>query len=83
MENCKPEQAQLFANGSAITENFILVGYMLRNGTKVFYNQTGAAAGNKHGSTPQSYVPGSAASHTSTISLSFAAVALGAVALIV
>ncbi|KAG9664796.1 alpha/beta-hydrolase, partial [Aureobasidium melanogenum] len=52
METCTPAQAQVFANGSAITEDFILVGYMLKDGTKVFYNQTAAGAGN--GSSPQS-----------------------------
>lgn len=83
METCTPAQAQLFANGSAITENFILVGYTLEDGTRVFYNQTGAGAGNGNSSSPQSYVPGSAASHTSSTSMGLAAMAVGIVALIV
>ncbi|KAH0278786.1 alpha/beta-hydrolase, partial [Aureobasidium melanogenum] len=81
METCTPAQAQLFANGSAITENFILVGYMLKDGTKVFYNQTAAGTGN--GSSPQSYVPGSGASLTSSMSLSLVVMALAVVAIIV
>ncbi|KAH0154649.1 alpha/beta-hydrolase, partial [Aureobasidium melanogenum] len=68
METCTPAQAQLFTNGSAITEDFILVGYVLKDGTKVFYNQSAAGTGN--GSSPQSYVPGSGASPTSSMSLS-------------
>ncbi|KAG9826520.1 UDP-glucoronosyl and UDP-glucosyl transferase, partial [Aureobasidium melanogenum] len=76
METCTPAQAQVFANGSAITEDFILVGYKLKDGTQVFYNQTAAGAGN--GSSPQSYVPGSAASHTFSMSLSLAVMALDA-----
>ncbi|KAH0200179.1 alpha/beta-hydrolase, partial [Aureobasidium melanogenum] len=79
METCTPAQAQLFANGSAITEDFILVGCVLKDGTKVFYNQSAAGTGN--GSSPQSYVPGSAASPTSSMSLSLVLVALAVVAI--
>lgn len=68
LETCTPAQAMLFANGSAITEDFILVGYALQDGTKVFYSQTLAGSGN--GSSPQPYIPESAASHASSLSLS-------------
>ena len=62
METCTAAQAQIFANGSAITEDFILVGYTLKDGTKVFYNQSeGAGSGN--GSSPQSYVSANGVSH--------------------
>ncbi|KAG9747976.1 alpha/beta-hydrolase, partial [Aureobasidium melanogenum] len=81
METCTPAQAQLFANGSVITEDFVLVGYMLKDGMKVFYNHSAAGTGN--GSSPQSYVPGSGASPTSSMSLSLVLVALAVVAIIV
>ncbi|KAH0337683.1 alpha/beta-hydrolase, partial [Aureobasidium melanogenum] len=80
METCTPAQVQIFANGSAITEDFILVGYTLKDGTKVFYNQTAAGAGNR--SSPQSYVPASGASPASPLSMSLAAIALAVVALV-
>lgn len=84
METCTPAQAQLFANGSAITEDFILVGYVLKDGTKVFYNQTvagpgyGASSGN--GTSPQPYVSSSTASLASSISLRLSGLAVFIVA---
>lgn len=80
METCTSTQVQILANGSAITEDFILVGYTLKDGTKVFFNQTAARTGN--GSSPQSYVPGSGASPASPLSMSLAAIALAVVALV-
>jgi hypothetical protein len=85
METCTPAQAQLFKNGSAITEDFILVGYTLKDGTKVFYNQTGgveSGEGSGNGSAPQGYVPGSGASHTSVMNLSLAVLAAAIVAVV-
>lgn len=74
METCTPAQTQLFKNGSAITEDFILVGYRLKDGSEVFFNQTeGAGGGN--GSSPQPYVPSSGASRASVMDLAFAVMA--------
>ncbi|ORY69594.1 Alpha/Beta hydrolase protein [Pseudomassariella vexata] len=36
-ETCTPEQAQIFGSGRAITENFILIGYVAQNGSAVYY----------------------------------------------
>jgi hypothetical protein len=86
METCTPAQVQIFKNGSAITEDFILVGYSLKDGTKVFYNQTGGTGGGKgsgNGSAPQRYVPGSGALHTSAINLGLAVLAAAIVAVVV
>jgi hypothetical protein len=85
METCTPTQAQLFKNGSAITKDFILVGYTLKDGTKVFYNQTrgfGGGEGSGNGSAPQPYVPGSAASRSSAMDLSLAVLAAAIVAVV-
>lgn len=85
METCAPEQAQILAIGSAITEDFILVGYALRNGSRVFYDQTagaGTAGGNGNGSGPQSYTPGSGASHASAVNLELAVLIAAFVAVV-
>ena len=82
METCTPAQTQLFKNGSAITEDFILVGYTLGDGTKVFYNQSGSA-GSGNGSSPQSYVPANGASHVSAIHLGFAVMVALSVAVVI
>jgi len=82
METCTPAQTQLFKNGSAITEDFILVGYTLGDGTKVFYNQSGGA-GSGNGTSPQSYVPSSGASHPFVTGLSWAALVAAVVAMMV
>jgi hypothetical protein len=85
METCTPAQAQLFKNGSAITEDFILVGYTLKDGTKVFYNQTGSVGsggGSGNRSVPQGYVPGSGASRSSAMDLSLAVLAAAIVAVV-
>lgn len=77
METCTTAQTQLFKNGSAITEDFTLVGYTLGDGTKIFYNQSGGA-GSGNGSSPQSYVPANGVSHVSAIHLELAVlIALG------
>ena len=73
METCTPAQTQLFRLGSAITEDFILVGYTLKDGSKVFYNQTGGIGGG-NGSSPQPYAPSSGASRASVMDLAFAVV---------
>jgi hypothetical protein len=85
METCTPAQAQLFKNGSAITEDFILVGYTLKDGTKVFYNRTSGAGNNSgsgNGSSPQPYVPGSGASHTASMSMGLAVLAAAIVTIV-
>jgi hypothetical protein len=74
METCTPAQTQLFRNGSAITEDFILVGYMLKDGSKVFFNQTsgiGSGTGGGNGSFPQPYVPSSGTSRAAAMDLGF------------
>jgi hypothetical protein len=85
METCTPSQVQLFKNGSAITEDFILVGYTLENDTKVFYNQTPGAesgSGSGNGSSPQSYVPGSGASYAASMDLGLAVLAAAVIAIV-
>jgi hypothetical protein len=85
METCTPAQVQIFKNGNAITEDFILVGYSLKDGTKVFYNQTGGVGsgeGSGNGSAPQGYVPGSGASHTSAMDLGLVVLAAAIVAVV-
>lgn len=37
METCTPPQAALLANGTAIVRDFIMVGYVLPDGTEVIY----------------------------------------------
>jgi hypothetical protein len=37
-ETCTPEEEQILGNGTAITENFILVGQILLDGTQSFFN---------------------------------------------
>jgi hypothetical protein len=86
METCTPAQVQLFKNGSAITEDFILVGYTLKDGTKVFYNQTsgvGSGSGSGNGSSPQPYVSGSGASYTASMDLGLAVLAAAVVAMVI
>jgi hypothetical protein len=86
METCTPAQVQLFKNGSAITEDFILVGYTLKDGTKLYYNQTSGAgngSGSGNGSSPQSYVPGSGASYAASMDLGLAVLAAAVVGLVV
>jgi hypothetical protein len=80
METCTSAQVQIFKNGSAITEDFILVGYTLKDGSKVFYNQTSGAGTN--GSSPQGYVPGSGASRSSAMNLGLAVLAAAVVAVV-
>lgn len=80
METCTPAQVQIFKNGSAITEDFILVGYTLNDGSKVFYNQTSGAGTN--GSSPQGYVPGSGASRSSAMDMALAVLAAAVVAIV-
>jgi hypothetical protein len=85
METCTPAQAHIFKNGSAITEDFILVGYTLKDGTNVFYNQTGGVGsgeGSGNGSAPQGYVPGSGASHSSAMGMGLAVLAAAIVAVV-
>ncbi|KAH0282290.1 alpha/beta-hydrolase [Aureobasidium namibiae CBS 147.97] len=82
METCTPAQTQLFKNGSAITEDFILVGYTFGDGTKVFYNQSeGAGSGNEP--SPQSYVPANGASRVSAIYLELAVMVALSVAVVI
>jgi hypothetical protein len=86
METCTPAQVQLFKNGSAITEDFILVGYTLKDGTKVFYNQTsgvGSGSSSGNGSSPQPYVSGSGASYTASMDLGLAVLAAAVVAMVI
>ena len=45
METCTPAQKMMFLNGTAITENFILVGYKDADGNEVFLDG-GSGAGN-------------------------------------
>ncbi|KAI4729111.1 alpha/beta-hydrolase [Aureobasidium sp. EXF-10728] len=87
LETCTPAQALLFQNGSAITEDFILVGYTMKDGTKVFYNETAEETGNGqgsgNGSSAQPYVPGSGASHAISTSLELTGLVLAAVAALI
>ena len=82
METCTPAQTQLFRNGSAITEDFVLVGYTLKDGSKVFYNQTGGTGGG-NGSYPQPYVPSSGASRASVMDLAFAVMVVVVITVVV
>lgn len=87
METCTAEQTQVFGNGSAITEDFIVVGYTLEDGSKVFYNQTadigsGSGGGSDDGSSPQPYVPASRASHASAVDLALTALVAAIVAVV-
>ncbi|KAI5240634.1 alpha/beta-hydrolase [Aureobasidium subglaciale] len=64
LETCTPQQKLLFQNGSAITEDFILVGYGTADGKKVMFNETGGAgpgSDNGNGTSPQPYSPSSGA----------------------
>ncbi len=48
-ETCTPEQAAIFSNGSAITKDFVLIGYKLANGTEVLYDNAGDGNSNGNG----------------------------------
>ncbi|KAI5250265.1 alpha/beta-hydrolase [Aureobasidium subglaciale] len=64
LETCTPQQKMLFQNGSAITEDFILVGYETADGKKTMFNETGGAgpeSDNGDGTSPQPYSPSSGA----------------------
>lgn len=37
METCTPTQTRMLNNGSAIMKDFIMIGYILTNGTAIFY----------------------------------------------
>jgi len=37
METCTPTQTQQFNNGTAIMENFIMIGYVSNDGTAIYY----------------------------------------------
>jgi hypothetical protein len=37
MESCTSFQAALLANGTAIVQDFVMVGYVLPNGTEIIY----------------------------------------------
>ena len=39
-ETCTPDEQRIIGNGSAITENFILVGQLHQDGSQVFFNGT-------------------------------------------
>jgi len=64
METCTKAQTQMIANGSAILENFILVGYKSQNGADVFFNSTNSSgftdgSGSSPGSnSASSFLPG-------------------------
>ena len=48
LETCTTVQKQILKNGSAIVENFILVGYKQAGGSDIFYNGTnGGGSGTK------------------------------------
>jgi carboxypeptidase D len=36
-QTCTPAQAQMLRNGTALTKDFIMVGYTSANGTAVYY----------------------------------------------
>ncbi|KEF61994.1 uncharacterized protein A1O9_03566 [Exophiala aquamarina CBS 119918] len=37
METCTPTQARQFNNGTAIAKDFVMIGYLLDNGTAIYY----------------------------------------------
>lgn len=46
LETCTPVQTAMFANGSAITKDWILTGYKLADGTAISLNGSGGGANN-------------------------------------
>jgi carboxypeptidase D len=61
LETCTGVQKQILKNGSAIVEEFILVGYKQADGSKVFYNGT---KGGNSGTKPSGAASNIAASGT-------------------
>ena len=53
METCTLGQKQILKNGTAIVEDFILVGYKQANGSEVFYNGTNGGNGGMGSSTSE------------------------------
>jgi carboxypeptidase D len=75
LETCTTVQKQILKNGSAIVQEFILVGYKQADGSKVFYNGTnGGGSGAGSGTKPSSAAPSMAASGTTGTFLLSAAV---------
>jgi carboxypeptidase D len=72
LETCTGVQKQILRNGTAIVENFILIGYKQANGSVVFYNGT-----NGGGSGTVSSSPGPASTANSAASSITASGAIG------
>lgn len=82
METCTLTQTALFKNGSAITEDFVLVGYERADGSRVFFNESavgGNGTNNGNGSSPVPYRPSNGASHGPARDLWLVALAVAAV----
>ena len=41
-ETCTPEEQQILANGTAVTDDFILVGRMLLDGSIAYFHDSGS-----------------------------------------
>lgn len=41
-ETCTAEEQKVLANGTAVTENFIVVGYLAADGSTILFNSTNA-----------------------------------------
>ena len=81
METYTLTQTALFKNGSAITEDFVLVRHERTDGSRVFFNESavgGNGTNNGNGSSPVPYRLSNSASHSLARDLWLVALAVAA-----